>query len=74
MLEQLAKKQAVKVAAQLRYAASMYRLDDVQAKIEGDDKGKTYIDTLTKAILSTLEPEKASKTLSLGGLFRRDVA
>ncbi len=80
MSEQLAKialKQAVTVAANLRVAASMLKNVELVDKIDGGDKGKTFIESLQKAILSTLtETPKAKSTLSLGSLnpFKSNVA
>lgn len=60
--EQLVRRQAIKLAANLRMSASMFKLPELQDKIDGDDKGKTYCDALAQAILKTLGD---SKTLTL---------
>lgn len=65
-LESACRKQAISAASALRQAATLLRLNGVREAIEGDDMGKTYINTLTAAILATLKPaEKKANTLTL---------
>jgi hypothetical protein len=53
-LEQIARKQAVSVAANLRQAAYMLKIESLQNVVDGNDKGRSYVHYLTQAILTTL--------------------
>lgn len=65
-LEKMCRRQALLVAQGLRSGVSMLKCYDLIEVIEGSDKGRTFIDSLTNHLLKSLQPKQAvSNTLSL---------
>jgi hypothetical protein len=62
-LESISLKQAVKVASNLRLAATLIKRYDLVDRIDGADKGSQFVKDLQAAIYGVLT--KNSKTISL---------
>ena len=63
-LEKMCRRQALIASQAMRAGVGMLKQYELIDVIEGHDKGKTFIDTLTSHMLSMLQPAQ-SKTLTL---------